>query len=432
MHPEKTDQRLVAQVVARASEVLPVLPDHISQFQGSVLELKKVGVAEVDVDVTHRLRANFDSRISQQGTNLVLELTGAGTNDQKYMGNGISSAAEVNNQNLVSSSHAGAMTNKQPLTAGNCGMTDFSMCKACPPSLSDATHNRSAPRQTPILTFPSWGSGAIGHVGNAPFGSPPEIAAPALGAGGYVMNMGCLYRTVGHSSMVLQPVPHMEHATPQQALSHQHALSTEPLLQQQQQVPLHTTCMTDEVEDCISPFTAFAEDPPFSHPSPKQLVMANGSQSPAVADEGHKDDCHMADVNANGQLAVDCLDQSARCLGQSAHCLGQSAHNQILQQSAWLLDSSRIALGRRLAVGGFAEVFLGRMEGALVAVKRLVIYDDDSVRRFSHEVDVLSRLRHPNLIQFMGYTLLPEPTIVSEFMSRGSLFHILRRRNGQP
>eukprot|EP00798_Chlamydomonas_sp_ICE-L_P002601 gene2601-30998_t len=83
-------------------------------FQGSVLELKKVGVAEVDVDVTHRLRANFDSRISQQGTNLVLELTGAGTNDQKYMGNGISSAAEVNNQNLVSSSHAGAMTNKQP------------------------------------------------------------------------------------------------------------------------------------------------------------------------------------------------------------------------------------------------------------------------------------------------------------------------------
>eukprot|EP00798_Chlamydomonas_sp_ICE-L_P002602 gene2602-30999_t len=106
--------------------------------------------------------------------------------------------------------------------------------------------------------------------------------------------------------------------------------------------------------------------------------------------------------------------------------------NQILQQSAWLLDSSRIALGRRLAVGGFAEVFLGRMEGALVAVKRLFIYDDDSVRRFSHEVDVLSRLRHPNLIQFMGYTLLPEPTIVSEFMSRGSLFHILRRRKGQP
>lgn len=51
-----------------------------------------------------------------------------------------------------------------------------------------------------------------------------------------------------------------------------------------------------------------------------------------------------------------------------------------------------------------------------------------TVDRFVHEVRVLSRLRHPHLILFMGYCTAPEPCIVSEFMARGSLFHILRQR----
>jgi hypothetical protein len=39
--------------------------------------------------------------------------------------------------------------------------------------------------------------------------------------------------------------------------------------------------------------------------------------------------------------------------------------------SEWELDMSQITIVRRLAVGGFAEVFLGRYQGTLVAVKRL-------------------------------------------------------------
>lgn len=34
--------------------------------------------------------------------------------------------------------------------------------------------------------------------------------------------------------------------------------------------------------------------------------------------------------------------------------------------------------------------------------------------------------------QFMGYTLTPEPSIVTEFMARGSLFHILRQAGNRP
>lgn len=44
--------------------------------------------------------------------------------------------------------------------------------------------------------------------------------------------------------------------------------------------------------------------------------------------------------------------------------------------SEWHLDSSRLQLGRRIAVGGFAEVYVGRYEGTLVAVKRLFANDE--------------------------------------------------------
>ncbi|GIL87290.1 hypothetical protein Vretimale_1762 [Volvox reticuliferus] len=101
-------------------------------------------------------------------------------------------------------------------------------------------------------------------------------------------------------------------------------------------------------------------------------------------------------------------------------------------RSEWELDPAKISIGRRLAVGGFGEVFLAKYEGTLVAVKRLLATDSDTTQRFVDEVHMLARLRHPNLLLFMGYTLTPEPSIVTEFMARGSLFHILRQTGNRP
>ncbi len=44
-------------------------------------------------------------------------------------------------------------------------------------------------------------------------------------------------------------------------------------------------------------------------------------------------------------------------------------------RSEWELDPAKIVLGRRLAVGGFGEVFVAKYEGTLVAVKRLLATD---------------------------------------------------------
>lgn len=65
------------------------------------------------------------------------------------------------------------------------------------------------------------------------------------------------------------------------------------------------------------------------------------------------------------------------------------------------------------------------LQGTVVAVKRLLTDDASTIERFVSEVRLLARLRHPNLILFMGYCITPELCIVSEYMSKGSLYGVL-------
>ena len=41
---------------------------------------------------------------------------------------------------------------------------------------------------------------------------------------------------------------------------------------------------------------------------------------------------------------------------------------------------------------------------------------------------MLARLRHPNLILWMGFISRPEPCIVTEYMGQGSLFGLLAKK----
>jgi serine/threonine protein kinase len=47
-------------------------------------------------------------------------------------------------------------------------------------------------------------------------------------------------------------------------------------------------------------------------------------------------------------------------------------------------------------------------------------------------VQALESVRHPNICLFIGWCSQPQPAIVSEFMHRGSLFKLLRRRGSRP
>lgn len=102
---------------------------------------------------------------------------------------------------------------------------------------------------------------------------------------------------------------------------------------------------------------------------------------------------------------------------------------------SWEIDPSEIDLsqGQRIGVGSYGEVFKGVWRGTEVAIKRFLEQNlsPATVRDFRAEVSIMSRLRHPNVVLFMGAVVQPSQlAIVTEFVPRGSLFRLLHRARG--
>ncbi|XP_058100995.1 integrin-linked protein kinase 1-like [Magnolia sinica] len=70
--------------------------------------------------------------------------------------------------------------------------------------------------------------------------------------------------------------------------------------------------------------------------------------------------------------------------------------------------------------------------GIQVAVKRLnldVITDEDTVRAFNDELALLQKIRHPNVVQFLGAVTQSSPMmIVTEYLPKGDLRAFLKRK----
>ncbi|XP_044466257.1 probable serine/threonine-protein kinase SIS8 isoform X2 [Mangifera indica] len=93
-----------------------------------------------------------------------------------------------------------------------------------------------------------------------------------------------------------------------------------------------------------------------------------------------------------------------------------------------------ITLGERIGLGSYGEVYRGEWHGTEVAVKRFLDQDisGESLVEFEKEVLLMRKLRHPNVVLFMGaVTRVPNLSIVTEFLPRGSLYRLLHRPNNQ-
>uniref|UniRef100_A0A0D9VKY0 non-specific serine/threonine protein kinase n=1 Tax=Leersia perrieri TaxID=77586 RepID=A0A0D9VKY0_9ORYZ len=93
-----------------------------------------------------------------------------------------------------------------------------------------------------------------------------------------------------------------------------------------------------------------------------------------------------------------------------------------------------ITIGERIGLGSFGEVYRGEWHGTEVAVKKFLQQDisSDALEEFRTEVRIIRRLRHPNVVLFMGaITRVPNLSIVTEFLPRGSLFRLIHRPNNQ-
>ncbi|KAL5748799.1 hypothetical protein ACOSQ2_026096 [Xanthoceras sorbifolium] len=93
-----------------------------------------------------------------------------------------------------------------------------------------------------------------------------------------------------------------------------------------------------------------------------------------------------------------------------------------------------ITLGERIGLGSYGEVYHGDWHGTEVAVKRFLDQgiSGESLEEFRSEVRIMRRLRHPNVVLFMGaVTRAPNLSIVTEFLPRGSLYRLIHRPNNQ-
>ena len=85
----------------------------------------------------------------------------------------------------------------------------------------------------------------------------------------------------------------------------------------------------------------------------------------------------------------------------------------------WLIEREEVVMTEEvLGSGGWGEVKVGIFRGTRVAVKSLhqLIVSEHYLQLFSREMDIASRVRHPNLLQFIGATRVGNPIIVTELM----------------
>ncbi|KAK7391927.1 hypothetical protein VNO78_20351 [Psophocarpus tetragonolobus] len=91
-----------------------------------------------------------------------------------------------------------------------------------------------------------------------------------------------------------------------------------------------------------------------------------------------------------------------------------------------------LVIGVRIGIGSYGEVYHADWNGTEVAVKKFLDQDFSgaALSEFKREVRIMRRLRHPNIVLFMGaVTRPPNLSIISEYLPRGSLYRILHRPN---
>ena len=128
------------------------------------------------------------------------------------------------------------------------------------------------------------------------------------------------------------------------------------------------------------------------------------------------------------QTAIEAQER-ARMAEQRAQRLEARGHDQF-----WVVNREEIQLtDQELGRGGWAVVRVAKFRGLQVAAKCLhtLIVSDYNRQLFVREMSIAARVRHPNLVQFIGAMMEGEPIILTELMST-SLRAVLEHRPFNP
>ncbi|KAL4857927.1 Serine/threonine-protein kinase CTR1 [Chlorella vulgaris] len=209
-----------------------------------------------------------------------------------------------------------------------------------------------------------------------------------------------------------------------------------------------TSGLGPDVDTFISQSTAGHTPPPGSD-VPTQHRSAQGSEASASASLSRSTDpllSYIASVMASrpvqpgssGQLPLPAsgpASATSNLSGMSAVTAPGTPNSPLhadVQQ--WAVQWNDLDIKRPIGRGSFGWVYLAHWHQTPVAVKVLVNpaeigagleLPEQTMSELQRESGVMARMRHPNIVSFMGLCALP-PCILTEYCSRGSLFELLR------
>ena len=109
----------------------------------------------------------------------------------------------------------------------------------------------------------------------------------------------------------------------------------------------------------------------------------------------------------------------------------QEKDRELQEKDHWVINKDEVTLTKEeLGRGPYAVVTVGIFRGLRVAVKSLhtITISDYNLGIFSREMSIASRVRHPNLVQFIGAAKVGNPLILTELMSTSLNQELQRNR----
>ncbi|CAK9142355.1 unnamed protein product [Ilex paraguariensis] len=100
----------------------------------------------------------------------------------------------------------------------------------------------------------------------------------------------------------------------------------------------------------------------------------------------------------------------------------------------WEIDPSELEFSNSIIIGkgSFGEILKACWRATPVAIKRILpnLSDDRLViQDFRHEVNLLVKLRHPNIVQFLGAVTEKKPLmLITEYLRGGDLHQYLKEK----
>ncbi|XP_012451366.1 serine/threonine-protein kinase EDR1 isoform X1 [Gossypium raimondii] len=136
----------------------------------------------------------------------------------------------------------------------------------------------------------------------------------------------------------------------------------------------------------------------------------------------------------NKESALEFIKTTDNDLHLASSGRSEKIYPMLKEVSEWEIPWENLQIGERIGIGSYGEVYRADWNGTEVAVKKFLDQDfsGDALVQFKCEVEIMLRLRHPNVVLFMGaVTRFPHFSILTEFLPRGSLYKLLHRSNPQ-